>query len=155
MALTEKKKLSDQRHHEKLDRISIQPYKEEGAAIRAAAAAAGESVQGYILKAVRTRMENEKRKDIKKMKAIVKLYRTNAEVRISKYDHCEDESQWQEEYELPRFSVYFEDLGYDLDNLRDYLAEQLEGVDNAESLIDDIVFRIDSDYWHREEEDDE
>lgn len=60
MALTEKKKLSDQRHHEKLDRISIQPYKEEGAAIRAAAAAAGESVQGYVLKAVRTRMEQEK-----------------------------------------------------------------------------------------------
>lgn len=59
MALTEKKKESDKRHHEKLDRISIQPYKEEGAAIRAAAAAAGESVQGYILSAVRERMKQE------------------------------------------------------------------------------------------------
>lgn len=47
------------RHAAKLDRIVIQPYKEEGERIRAAAAAAGQSVQGYILDAVRTRMERE------------------------------------------------------------------------------------------------
>lgn len=48
------------RHTEKLDRIVIQPYKEEGAKIRAAAAKSPEkSVQGYVLNAVRTRMEQE------------------------------------------------------------------------------------------------
>ncbi len=47
------------RHREKLDRIVVQPYKEEGAKIRQAAANAGESVQKYVLGAVRTRMEAE------------------------------------------------------------------------------------------------
>ena len=48
------------RHTEKLDRIVIQPYKEEGAKIRAAAAKSPEkSVQGYILNAVRARMAQE------------------------------------------------------------------------------------------------
>ena len=41
------------------DRLSINPTKEEGAAIRAAAAAAGQSNQQYILQAVRERMERE------------------------------------------------------------------------------------------------
>ena len=48
------------RHQAQLDRLIVQPYKEEGDAIRAAAAKAGESVQGYILKAIRERMEKEK-----------------------------------------------------------------------------------------------
>ena len=48
------------RHQAKLMRIVLQPYKEEGAQIRAAAAAAGQSVQGYILQAIRDRMEKEK-----------------------------------------------------------------------------------------------
>jgi uncharacterized protein (DUF1778 family) len=60
MALSEKKKASDKRHHEKLDKISIQPYKEHGAEIREAAAAAGQSLQGYILQAVEERMERER-----------------------------------------------------------------------------------------------
>lgn len=47
------------RHIAKLDRIELKPYKEEGAEIRAAAAAAGQSVQRYILDAVRERMERE------------------------------------------------------------------------------------------------
>lgn len=41
------------------DRLSISPSKEEGAAIRAAAAAAGQSNQQYILQAVRERMRRE------------------------------------------------------------------------------------------------
>ena len=45
---------------EKLDSIKLQPYKEEGQQIRAAAAAAGKSLQGYILEAVREKMEREK-----------------------------------------------------------------------------------------------
>ena len=46
-------------HQEKLDRIIMQPYKEEGARIRAAAEKAGLSVQKYVLEAVRQRMESE------------------------------------------------------------------------------------------------
>ena len=42
------------------DRISILPSKAEGAEIRAAAAAAGQSVSSYTLQAVRERMEREK-----------------------------------------------------------------------------------------------
>ena len=61
MALSEKKAITDKRHQAKLDKIKIQPYKNQGAAIRAAAAAAGQSLQGYILQAVRTRMEQEGR----------------------------------------------------------------------------------------------
>ena len=57
---TQAKKDGNARHIAKLDVIKIQPYKEEGAIIRAAAAAAGQSVQGYILQAIRERMEREK-----------------------------------------------------------------------------------------------
>lgn len=53
---TEAKKAGNARHVAKLDQIKIQPYKEEGERIRAAAAAAGQSVQAYILDAVRERM---------------------------------------------------------------------------------------------------
>lgn len=59
MALSEKKKITDKRHLAKLDVIRVQPYKNQGAAIRAAAAASGQSLQGYILQAVRARMEQE------------------------------------------------------------------------------------------------
>ena len=57
---TEAKREGNKRHQLKLDRIVIQPSKEEGARIRAAAAASGESLQGYILSAVRDRMERDK-----------------------------------------------------------------------------------------------
>lgn len=56
MALTDAKKASDARHNAKLDQIMIKPYKDEGEAIRAAAKDAGQSLQGYILQAVRDRM---------------------------------------------------------------------------------------------------
>lgn len=44
------------KHQAKLDRIVIQPPIEEGQAIRAAAVAAGQSTQAYILQAIRDRM---------------------------------------------------------------------------------------------------
>lgn len=59
MALSEAKKAADKRHAAKLDNIMIRPYREEGAMIRAAAATAGQSVQSYVLQAVRERMERE------------------------------------------------------------------------------------------------
>ena len=61
MPLNAKKAATNAAHMAKLDMIRLQPYKAEGAAIRAAASAAGQSLQGYILQAVRTRMEQEGR----------------------------------------------------------------------------------------------
>jgi len=48
------------KYQEKCDAIMLRPPKEEGAAIRAAAAAAGLSVQGYILQAVREQMQKDR-----------------------------------------------------------------------------------------------
>jgi len=59
MALSAKKAITDKRHQDKLDRIVIQPYKEEGAEIRAAAMAAGKSLQGYALDAIRAQMRRD------------------------------------------------------------------------------------------------
>lgn len=59
MAITEAKKRNNANYTAKCDYINVRPLKPEGAAIRAAAAAAGQSLQGYILQAVRARMEQE------------------------------------------------------------------------------------------------
>lgn len=56
---TDAKRAGNARHIEKLDRIELRPYKEDGAEIRAAAAAAGQSLQKYILQAIRERMERD------------------------------------------------------------------------------------------------
>ena len=59
IGLSEAKKAADKRYTQKLDQIMIRPYKEEGVAIRAAAANAGKSVQSYVLDAVRERMQRD------------------------------------------------------------------------------------------------
>jgi len=59
MALSKNKAVTNAAHIAKLDLIRLQPYKQEGAAIRAAAKASGQSLQGYILQAVRERMAKE------------------------------------------------------------------------------------------------
>ena len=59
MATKPNKLATNAAHAAKLDRIVIQPYKEEGEVIRNAAKRAGESLQGYILDAVRNRIKNE------------------------------------------------------------------------------------------------
>ena len=56
---TDAKRAGNARHQAKLDRIVIQPEKEEGAEIRQAASNAGQSVQGYILQAINERMGRE------------------------------------------------------------------------------------------------
>ena len=56
---TEAQKRASTNYNRKQDNIMIRPSKEEGAAIRAAAAAAGMSVQAYVLRAVRVWMERE------------------------------------------------------------------------------------------------
>jgi hypothetical protein len=60
MAIDEKKRKSNDRYNAKCDFIAIKPVKERGERIRAAAAASGQSLQGYILQAVEERMEREK-----------------------------------------------------------------------------------------------
>lgn len=47
------------KHNKTKDSIMLRPSKEEGRDIRQAAADAGESLQGYILEAVRQRMAAE------------------------------------------------------------------------------------------------
>lgn len=56
MAISEKKRISYDAYNSKCDRISVQPLAAVGADIRTAAAAAGQSVQGYILQAIRDKM---------------------------------------------------------------------------------------------------
>lgn len=57
--LSEKKAATNKAHIATLDRMLVSPHKSEGARIREAAAAAGLSVQKYILEAVRARMDAE------------------------------------------------------------------------------------------------
>jgi uncharacterized protein (DUF1778 family) len=59
MPISDKKKLSNARYNEKCDYINVRPLKEQGQKIRAAAAEAGQSLQGYILQAVEERMARE------------------------------------------------------------------------------------------------
>lgn len=61
MPVSESKRKNNDRYNAKCDRIVIQPRKEQGQEIREAATAAGQSLQGYILQAVRERMERERR----------------------------------------------------------------------------------------------
>lgn len=46
-------------YQKKCDAIMLRPRKEEGAVIRAAAEHAGQSVQAYVLQAIRERMQRE------------------------------------------------------------------------------------------------
>lgn len=56
---TEAQKRASTAYNKSRDNIMIRPTKEHGAKIRAAAAAAGQSVQAYILQAVDARMNND------------------------------------------------------------------------------------------------
>ncbi len=60
MPINQKKRITNDRYNAKCTQINIKPLAPEAAAIKAAAAAAGQSLQGYILQAVRERMEREK-----------------------------------------------------------------------------------------------
>ena len=59
MPITEAKKRNNAKYNAKCDVINVRPLKPEGAAIRAAAAAAGQSVQAYILQACAERMARD------------------------------------------------------------------------------------------------
>ena len=56
--VSQKKRASNDRYNEKCVTIYLKPLKERGAAIRAAAAASGQSLQGYCLHAIEYYMEH-------------------------------------------------------------------------------------------------
>lgn len=59
MSVSASKRRNNDNYNAKCDYISIRPLKPQGAAIRAAAADAGQSLQGYILQAVKERMDRD------------------------------------------------------------------------------------------------
>ncbi len=63
MAYNAAKAASNKKSDAKYSQILLKPYKADGEIIRAAAAAAGQSLQGYILQAIRERMEREKEQE--------------------------------------------------------------------------------------------
>ena len=56
---TEAQRRASINYNKRQDNIMIRPSKEEGTMIRKVAANAGQSVQGYILQAIKERMERE------------------------------------------------------------------------------------------------
>ena len=62
MPVSEKKRKSLDAYNATCDYISIRPKKEIGEKIREAAKNADQSLQGYILQAVRERMERDSKK---------------------------------------------------------------------------------------------
>lgn len=62
MAINAKKRITNDRYNAKCTQINIKPLKQEADEIKGAAAAAGQSLQGYILQACRERMEREHQK---------------------------------------------------------------------------------------------
>lgn len=60
MPVSEAHKRASINYNRRQDNIMIRPPKDEGAEIRAAAQAAGQSLQRYILDAVHARMERDK-----------------------------------------------------------------------------------------------
>lgn len=59
MPVSETKRRNNDAYNAKCDAIMLRPRRETGQEIRTAAQAAGQSLQGYILQAVRERMERE------------------------------------------------------------------------------------------------
>ena len=62
MPVSEAKRAAITRYNEKCGRIELRPLKEDAEKIKAAAAAAGQSTQGYILQACAERMQRDKTK---------------------------------------------------------------------------------------------
>lgn len=57
--MSEAKRQANAAYQKRQDALTIRPSKEEGAQIRQAAADAGQSVQAYILEAIRNRMQKD------------------------------------------------------------------------------------------------
>lgn len=60
MPVSESRRKANDKYNAKCGRIELRPLRDDVEEIRAAAAAAGQSLQGYILQAVRERMKTGK-----------------------------------------------------------------------------------------------
>lgn len=63
MPVPASRRKANDKYNARCDSITIRPLKDKGTAIRTAAQTAGESLQGYILKAVEQRMERDAQQD--------------------------------------------------------------------------------------------
>lgn len=59
MPVSEAKRKNNDKYNAKCDPIQIKPLKNVGREIRDAATAAGQSLQGYILQAIKERMDRD------------------------------------------------------------------------------------------------
>lgn len=59
MPISESRRRNNDAYNAKCDYIALKPLKPVGVDIRAAAGAAGQSVQGYVLQAIRDRMARD------------------------------------------------------------------------------------------------
>lgn len=59
MPVSEAKRRNNDKYNAKCSQIQIRPLKEDAAEVRAAAAAAGQSLQAYIMQACRERMQRD------------------------------------------------------------------------------------------------
>lgn len=59
MPISQRKRINNDIYNAKCDHLALKPLKPVGADIRAAAAACGQSVQGYVLQAIRDRMHRD------------------------------------------------------------------------------------------------
>lgn len=66
MALSEKKRITNNRYLAKLKSITLRAKPEDVEAMKSAADGAGQSLQGYILQAIAERMEREQAADLKR-----------------------------------------------------------------------------------------
>jgi len=60
MPVSDSRRRANDKYNAKCGRIELRPLRDDVEEIRAAATDAGQSLQGYILQAVRERMEREK-----------------------------------------------------------------------------------------------
>ena len=88
---TQAKKDGNARHVAKLDLIKIQPYKEEGIEIRVAALMAGQSVQAYVMQAIRERLSREDPNGERREKIHARLEQRNREREERKAEQAENE----------------------------------------------------------------
>lgn len=98
MSVSEAKKRANAKWNASKDNIMIRPSKEEGAKIREAAGKANQSVQKYILQAVKRRMEQDEKKRIP-------AYFLEKCPKCNGYGYFYDGQEPENEYSALRFAI--------------------------------------------------
>lgn len=63
MAISEARKRANIKYNRSMDQITLRPSKERGAAVRAAAQAAGQPLQVWIMETLEERLQRERQTD--------------------------------------------------------------------------------------------